>query len=149
MLIGVALLLALATVPLRGGSLAGLADVRFCATWIAFLAIGMQIVIISVVPGGSADLHRGVHVATYRLIGIFVVANRHIPYLWLISLGGAANFAAILANGGVMPARAGALKAAGIEQAPGCGSRPDRVPRQPSSPRRGGPSPASISPAPS
>ncbi len=39
--------------------------------------------------------------------------NRHIPWLWLLGLGGLSNLAAIGANGGVMPASAVALGAAG------------------------------------
>jgi Family of unknown function (DUF5317) len=118
MLIGCALLIALATVPLRGGRIMALADVRFRAAWLAFAGIGLQIAIISVVPGGSQSLHRGLHLASYGFIGAFVVANRDIPYLWLMSLGGACNLAAIVANGGVMPASASALQAAGIRQSP-------------------------------
>lgn len=118
MLIGLALLAALATVPLRGGRIAALADVQFRAGWLAFAAIALQIGIISIVPGGSASFHRGVHLASYGLIAAFIIANRRIPYLWLISLGGALNLAAIAANGGVMPASAAALERAGMHQAP-------------------------------
>ncbi len=118
MLIGFALLLALASVPLRGGRLAALADVEFRAAWLAVVAILLQILVISVLPGGSAGLHRAVHLASYALIAAFLVANRRFPYLWLIGLGGACNVLAIVANGGVMPASAAALQRAGIHQAP-------------------------------
>jgi hypothetical protein len=43
-----------------------------------------------------------------------VVANRRIPWVWLVALGGALNFTAIAANGGVMPAAPHALEKAGF-----------------------------------
>lgn len=49
----------------------------------------------------------------------FLWANRAIPFLWLAALGGALNLMAISVNGGVMPASASALAAAGVEQQPG------------------------------
>ena len=118
MLIGFALLLALASVPLRGGRISALADVQFRSPWLALVAILLQIAVISILPGGSQGVHRGVHLVSYALIAAFVVANRRFPYLWLISLGGACNLLAIVANGGVMPASASALERAGIHQAP-------------------------------
>jgi hypothetical protein len=47
---------------------------------------------------------------------VFAFVNRSTPGIPLITLGGALNLAAIAANDGVMPASAGALKRAGIEQ---------------------------------
>ena len=41
------------------------------------------------------------------------------PGLWLVAIGGALNFAAIVANGGVMPASRDALVRAGIEPSHG------------------------------
>jgi hypothetical protein len=119
MLIGVVLLLCLATVPLAGGRLGALADVRFRASWLAVVAILGQIVIISLLPQGAGWLHHAAHLATYALIAAFLWANRHIAYLWLAALGGALNLAAITANGGVMPADPDALAAAGIHQEAG------------------------------
>jgi hypothetical protein len=114
MAIGLAFLLCLATVPLAGGRLAALADLRFRARGILLAAILAQVVIISVVPHGSAALHDTVHIGTYVAVAAFVVANRRTPWVWLITLGGALNFAAIVANGGVMPAAPHALREAGM-----------------------------------
>jgi hypothetical protein len=119
MLIGVVLLLCLATVPLAGGRLAALADVHFRASWLAVVAILGQIVIISLLPQGNGWLHHAVHLGTYALIAAFLWANRHIAYLWLAALGGALNLAAIVANGGVMPADPDALATAGVHQEAG------------------------------
>src|SRR5262245_55108262 len=104
MLIGIATLAALLSVPLFGGRLSALAEVRLKATWLAIGALAMQILIINIIPEGAGTWHRVVHLASYGVIALFVVVNRDIPFLWLIALGGACNFAAIAANNGVMPA---------------------------------------------
>jgi Family of unknown function (DUF5317) len=119
MLIGVVLLLCLATVPVAGGKLGALADVRFEAAWLALLGIGAQILVISVLPEGSTWLHHAVHLVSYGLIAGFVWANRRVPYVWLAAVGGGLNLIAIVANGGVMPADPDALAAAGVQQQAG------------------------------
>jgi len=112
--IGLLFLACLATVPLAGGRLGALADLRFRASWLLVAAIVAQVVIISLVPQGSPALHDAVHIATYLVVAAFVVVNRRIPWVWLIALGGALNFVAIVANGGVMPADPHALAMAGM-----------------------------------
>jgi hypothetical protein len=119
MLIGLVLLLCLATVPLARGSLAALAELRFRAPGLALAAIAAQVLIISVVPQGGGGVHHVAHLATYGLIGAFLWANRDVPYLWLAAIGGALNLVAIAANGGVMPADPDALAAAGVHQQAG------------------------------
>ena len=114
MAIGLAFLICLATVPLAGGRIAALADLRFRVRGVLYAAILAQVVIISVVPQGAGAVHDAVHVGTYVAVAIFVLANRRIPWVWLVALGGASNFAAIVANGGVMPAAPRALRGAGI-----------------------------------
>ena len=114
MVIGLVFVLCLATVPLAGGRLGALADLRFRAPGILVAAILAQVLIISVVPQGSAALHNAVHLGTYVAVAAFVIANRRIPWVWLVALGGALNFAAIVANGGIMPAAPRALRGAGI-----------------------------------
>ena len=119
MLIGLTLLLCLATVPLAGGRVGALADVRFRVPGLALAAIAAQILVISVVPQGAGWAHHAVHVISYALVALFLWANRDVPYLWLAALGGAMNLAAIAANGGVMPADPGALAAAGVHDKAG------------------------------
>ena len=79
----------------------------------------IQVVIISILPGDAWGLSEEIHLATYFMLGAFLVANRHIPGLLVIALGGALNFAAIATNGGVMPADPDAIEAAGIPQKAG------------------------------
>ena len=116
MLIGAALLLCILSVPLMGGRLQALADLEFRRAWLAVAALVVQVLIISILPGDACGLSEEVHLASYLLLGAFLVANRHIPGLLVIALGGALNFAAIATNGGVMPADPDAIEAAGIPQ---------------------------------
>jgi hypothetical protein len=109
-----AALLILATVPLAGGSLAALADAPVRGSGVVLLALGVQILITTVVPGLGEDAFRAVHAGTYALLAWFLWLNRGLPGVWIIGAGGAANAVAILANGGVMPAAPHALEAAGL-----------------------------------
>ena len=114
MVIVAACILAVLTVPLAGGSLMRIATVELRHSWAVGAAIGTQIVVISIVPEHVGELGGPIHLLTYALCGWFLVANRHVPGLWLVGLGGAANFAAIVTNGGVMPASRSALETAGL-----------------------------------
>lgn len=119
MLIGAALLLCILSVPLLGGRLTALAELEFRRGAWAVGALVVQIFIISLLPGDAWGLSEEIHLATYFMLGAFLVANRHIPGLLVIALGGALNFAAIASNGGVMPANPDALEAAGISHEAG------------------------------
>lgn len=112
-------LLCIASVPLRGGRLSALVEIELRAIWAILAAIGLQVVIITLAPGGSHALHSAGHVATYALAAWFVWANRRIPGILIVALGGALNLVAISANGGVMPAWAPALRISGIDQGAG------------------------------
>jgi hypothetical protein len=118
MLIGLAFLLCLLTVPLAGGRLGRLGLVRPRAHWLLAAGLGLQVFIISIAPEGEQGPRAAIHLASYALIAAFVAVNLRIPYLWLIALGGMLNLAAIAANDGVMPADPGALAAAGIAMDP-------------------------------
>jgi hypothetical protein len=107
------------TVPLAGGRLTRLLELDFRGTWAVFASIAIQVLIVSVLPGGNRTLHVALHVASYGLAGYFVIRNRRIPGLWLIGAGGALNFLAIVANQGVMPASRAADQVAGIDPSNG------------------------------
>jgi hypothetical protein len=104
MLLGVFFLILLATVPLARGKLSALGDLRLRRPWLAVAGIGVQVVIVSVLPGGSSWLHEAAHLASYVLLGACAWSNRRVPGVWLIAAGGLLNFIVIVANGGVMPA---------------------------------------------
>ena len=114
MLIGVAMLLAVASVPLAGGRLGQLAEVRLRQVWAILTAVTLQVLITTIASGGSASLRAGLHLASYAIAAIFVVANRRLPGLWLLALGAVLNLLVIGVNGGVMPADPGALERAGL-----------------------------------
>src|SRR3954452_4643692 len=119
MLLLAGLVLAVLSVPLAGGRLGALAELRFRAPWLLGVGLALQVLIISVAPGGSPGWHHVAHIASYGLAAAFVIANRRIPFLWLVGCGGLLNFAAIAANGGVMPASPAALRTAGLAAEPG------------------------------
>ena len=103
------------SVPLRGGRLRRLADIRLRGQWAALVALVAQVLVLGVFAGGDAWWHAIVHVATYALAAYFVWANRSIPGVVVIAIGGALNLLAIAANHGVMPTSPWAERAAGLE----------------------------------
>jgi hypothetical protein len=119
MLIGAALIVGLATVVLTGGRLMALSDLTFRKAWALPAALGIQMLIVYVVPDAPHGLLSAAHVASYAFAAVFVVANARVPGVLAIAAGGLCNFIAIAANGGVMPARAAALRAAGLDDSPG------------------------------
>ena len=104
----------LAAVPLLGGSLLRLSDVRLRRPWTLPVALLAQILVVNVVPHADRTLLVTLHLASYGLAAVFLRANRRVPGLWLLALGAGLNLLAIGVNGGVMPARPAALEAAGI-----------------------------------
>jgi hypothetical protein len=118
MLLVVAALGLLATVPLAGGRLSRLADIRPKAVWAVLLAAAIQVAITQI-PRGSHALHAGLHVLSYVLDAYFLFANRRLTGVPLVAIGAALNVLAITANGGVMPANAAALRIAGVAERAG------------------------------
>jgi Family of unknown function (DUF5317) len=110
----VAVLLAVLTIPLARGRLSALAEVRLRLVPAILCALAIQVVIVSVLPEGSPVLHRVLHVGSYALAAAFLVANRRIEGMWIIGLGASLNLIAILANNGVMPASRSAIRTAGL-----------------------------------
>jgi predicted MFS family arabinose efflux permease len=118
MLLLVFLALAATAVPITGGRLRALADVRFRGLWLLWLALGVQLTL-TFLPGTESDIRVAGHVATYPLGIGFIWMNRRIPGLWLVAVGALMNLAAIAANGGVIPAAPHALAVAGLPADPG------------------------------
>lgn len=107
------------TVPLAGGHLGRLAELRLRWLWTAPAALALQVLIVTIAPGGNRTLHAVVHVATYALAGTFLWVNRKIVGARVIGAGALANTVAILANGGVMPASLRAQRLAGLTEGAG------------------------------
>jgi len=114
-IIVVAYLLVLASVPLLGGSLTSLGRLRVRRVWTIALAMALQVLIVNIVERHiSGFAAAALHLSSYGLALVFVASNRRLPGIAIIVAGGLANLAAITANGGVMPASPAALAAAGL-----------------------------------
>ena len=116
MLLVVVAILCVASVPLARGRLSALAELDFRAVWAAIGAAALQVLIVNVLPGGSHGVHVALHVASYALVVLFLIANRHLVGIPIMAIGAGLNMIVIAANGGVMPAASAALRIAGIEQ---------------------------------
>lgn len=109
----------LITVPLTGGHLGRLAELRLRCLWLAPLALAVQVLIVTIAPDGNRSLHTAVHIGTYVLIGIFLGVNLRLPGVRVIAAGALSNAIAIVTNGGVMPASAWAARIAGLTERAG------------------------------
>lgn len=110
-----AVLVGALTVPLLGGRLARLAQAELRHGWLLALALALQVLVISVFPEIAEWVAKGLHLASYGVAGAFLWCNRSVTGLWVLAAGAAANLLAIVANDGVMPATASALRRAGFE----------------------------------
>ena len=127
MTLALAFLLLLLSVPAAGGRLGALSEVELRSVWLVVVAFGVQVLIVTVVPSGDPTVHRVVHLLTYGLAAAFVLRNLDLRFVWVVALGGLLNFVAIAANGGVMPARLGALETAGLSVQSGSFANSDFV----------------------
>jgi hypothetical protein len=119
MFLGLILLICIATVPLLGGRLSALGELQPRAGWLPMAAIGIQIVIISIIPGAPEGVLKAAHLLSYALLAAFVFANRRLPGMALIALGGGSNLLAIAANDGVMPTDPSVAAAAAVQKTNG------------------------------
>src|ERR1700704_5376777 len=92
-----------ASVPLLGGHLSRLVDVRLKATWAVLLSAAIQVGISAVARGGSHTVHVALHFSSYVLVAWFLIANRRIAGMPLVALGGCLNPLAISLHRGVLP----------------------------------------------
>jgi hypothetical protein len=108
-------LVALLTVPITGGQLSRLGQLRLRHIWAVWASIALQLVI---TVGGSsvpATPAAAAHLASYALSAWCIWSNRHLAGVWLVAAGGASNLLAIAANGGSMPATAWAWRTSGLD----------------------------------
>ena len=99
---------------LLGGRLERLDAMRLRWTPLALGGLIVQVILFSGPVGGFlGDLSPFVYVASTGAVLIFVLRNLRINGLPIVAVGAALNLAAIVANGGFMPAAAEALAAAG------------------------------------
>jgi hypothetical protein len=119
MLLVVTAIALLITVPLAGGRLTRLADIRVRAVWAVLLAAAIQVGISDVAPSGSHPIHVALNVGSYLLDAYFLFANRRLAGVPVVALGAGLNLLAIGTNGGVMPASTTALRISGIAERAG------------------------------
>jgi Family of unknown function (DUF5317) len=115
MTLALAFLILLLTVPLAGGQLSRVGEVRIRWIGLAVLAFAIQVMLVTVVPEGNSTVHRILHLGTYALAAACLLRNLDLRFVWLVGVGGLLNLIAIAANSGVMPARRGALETAGLD----------------------------------
>jgi hypothetical protein len=110
--------LSLLAVPLLRGRWAGLLGLQLRLPVLPAAALLAQVLVIEVVPDGSAPVLAAVHVGTYVLAGVFLWANRRVPGLLVLGAGALLNGAVIALNGGILPASESAMAAAGVRHDP-------------------------------
>ncbi|MFL5824832.1 MAG: DUF5317 domain-containing protein [Solirubrobacteraceae bacterium] len=106
--------LCLLSVPLTGGNLRRLGQLKIRWLWLGPLAVFVQTVLVTIAPGGSHAVHAAIHIGTYVILGAFLWANRGLAGAPIIAVGAFLNFLVIAVNGGVMPASATSERLAGI-----------------------------------
>lgn len=110
------LLIGLAVAPLLGGrwSRLGELDLRWPGLFYAAIALQLVAFPVSVLPWRTPDRAAVVlWLVSYGLFAVAVAANARVPGVPLVAVGMVSNLAAILSNGGHMPALPSALHAAG------------------------------------
>jgi hypothetical protein len=117
-IIVVASVLAVLTVPLVGRSLAPLSQLRFRRVWLVWLSLSVQL-LITVVPAFPMAWGEPLHLLTFAASAAFIWSNRHIRGIVPIAIGAALNLLVIAVNGGTMPASEWAWNTAGFGAAGG------------------------------
>ena len=111
--IAVAIVVAL----LAGGDVRRLANLRFRRLELFYLAAAVQVLAFPFpfLPWQTSDgVARALWLLSYGLLACGAVVNRRVTGVPVIAAGMASNIAAIVANGGHMPALPQALRAAGL-----------------------------------
>ena len=102
---------------LLGGRVGRLAYVRVSKPWLFYLALALQIAAFPslFVPWQASEaLATALSIGSYGCLVVVAFANRHLAGMPIAAAGMLLNLAAILANGGHMPALPRAMRAAGL-----------------------------------
>lgn len=109
-----AVVIGLAIGLVAGGRIGSIGDFRFRWAPLVLVGFGAQVLLFSdAVAARVGDLGPVLYVASTLLVVIAVVRNHAIAGMPLVAVGAACNLAAIVANGGYMPASAAAMAALG------------------------------------
>lgn len=109
-----ALVIGLTAGFLVGGRPAGLSQLQFRWPWVMLGGLFVQVILFSdVISSRIGAAGPPIYAASTAAVVLAVLANHRITGMPIVALGAASNFAAIMANGGFMPAALGALQAHG------------------------------------
>jgi hypothetical protein len=99
---------------LLGGRLSALGEIKFRWWPLVFAGFLLQVVLFQdAVAARVGALGPFLYIASTLMVVVAVLRNIDVPGIPLVALGAACNLAAILANGGFMPASPGAMAALG------------------------------------
>jgi len=102
---------------LAGGDVRRLASLRFRRIELFYIAMAVQVLAFpfAFLPWHTSDgVGKGLWLVSYGLLVCGAVLNREVTGVPVIAAGMVANIAAVVANGGHMPALPQALRAAGL-----------------------------------
>jgi len=109
-----AVVVGLAIGLVAGGRIGSIGDIRFRWAPLVLLGFGAQVLLFSdAVAARVGDLGPVLYVASTFVVVVAVLRNSAVPGMPLVALGAACNLAAIVANGGFMPASPAAMAALG------------------------------------
>jgi uncharacterized protein DUF5317 len=117
MALALPLLAGLAVAPLLGGRWLRLADLQLRWVVLLYAALALQLVAfpVSTLPWRTPDRAAVIlWLISYGLFAVAAARNLLVPGVPLVAVGMLSNLAAILANGGHMPALPSALRNAGL-----------------------------------
>lgn len=100
-----------------GGRLGRIADMRLRAPWLFYLAIALQLLAfpsLFMSWRASEGIATALSIGSYACLLAVFLANRRLTGMPIAGAGMMLNLAAILANGGHMPALPGAMRDAGL-----------------------------------
>jgi hypothetical protein len=101
-----------------GGRLGNLSGFRFRWAWLAVAGLVVQLALFT--PTGdqlAGAASPAIYVASTAAVLVAVLRNIRLPGIAIVALGSLSNLAAIIANGGAMPADPVALAIAGLDGA--------------------------------
>jgi len=101
---------------LTGGRLSGLGKLNLRWLPLVLIALILQVLIFPLFSDRALlDAATGpLHILSYALLAAWLIRNIRTTPIALLTVGAACNLAALLANGGLMPASASALQRAGF-----------------------------------
>jgi hypothetical protein len=112
-LMGLVAVVALVPALFRRRALAALTSVRLRLAWLLPTGLALQVLVVNVLPWLPHPVGAAVHLSSYGMLAVFLALNVRLPGMPVIVAGTAANAVTIAVNGGVLPASAAALRAAG------------------------------------